>query len=81
MFAGTHMNKDGALLAVALLIGIQIPSTIEKIPNATVKSLVQIVAVLVLVLLGLRINPKAIGSLRPPPPDQTSPPPPPESPH
>lgn len=62
------------MLTLALVIGAQIPSTIEKIVDPTVKALVQIAAVLVLVFIVLRIDPKAMGSMRPPPPPPAPPP-------
>jgi len=70
------LGRNGAMLTFALVIGAQIPSTIEKIADPTVKALVQIVAVLVLVFIVLRIDPKAMGSMRPPPPPAPPAPPP-----
>jgi hypothetical protein len=64
------MKRDGVLLAAALLIGLQIPATIEKIGNPTVKALVQIIAVLALVYCAMKVDLSKFGSIRPPPPKE-----------
>lgn len=66
------MNKDTILLMAALAVGAQIPTTIEKIPNPTVKVLVQLLAMCVLLLAAMKIDPKRIGSI-PPPKDKEKP--------
>lgn len=63
------MNKNSALLAIALLVGVNIPLSIEKIPNPTVKALVQLLAVLILVFLAMKVDTSKFPSMRPPPPN------------
>lgn len=51
-----NLNRNSALLAAALLVGVQVPSTIERIADPTIKALVQLLAVLVLILAAMKID-------------------------
>jgi len=64
------VNKNSALLAIALLVGVNIPTSIEKIPNPTIKTLVQLLAVLVLVYLAMKVDTTKFPSIHPPPPSK-----------
>lgn len=60
------MNKDTALLLAALGVAAQVPTTIEKIVDPTVKALVQLLALCVLLLAAVKIDLKKTPSIPPP---------------
>ena len=63
------MKQSTVLLGVALAIAVTIPTAIEKIPDPTVKVLVQIIALLAILWAALKVDPKAVSdSIRPPKP-------------
>ena len=63
------MKKSNSLLALALIVGAQVPLTIEKIHDGTVKALVQLLALLVLVYACTKVDLKEVSdSIRPPRP-------------
>jgi hypothetical protein len=63
------VKQSAILLGIALTIGVSIPTGIERIPDPTVKVLVQIVALLAILWAGLKIDPKQISdSIKPPKP-------------
>lgn len=51
-----NINKNGAMFLLALGLASQVPTTIEKIPDATAKSLIQLLAVLCLLWAGMKID-------------------------
>lgn len=61
------MKQSHVLLGVAIAIGVSIPTGIERIPDPTVKVLLQIVAVLALLWAATKVDLKQISdSIRPP---------------
>ncbi len=62
---------SGILLAVAVVLAAQVPTTIAAIPNSTTRSVVQVVTLLVVVVCATLVRPREVAtlvknSLRPP---------------
>jgi len=64
-----HLNRNSALLALAATIGIQIPTSIERIQEPIVKVLCQLLAMLTVTYVAVKIDPRKGLSDPPPPPD------------
>jgi hypothetical protein len=62
------VKSNGALLVIALGIGAQIPTSIASVSDPAIRSLLQLLAVLVCVFVSVKIDPtKGVLSVRPPP--------------
>lgn len=65
-------TSSGVLLAVAVALAMQIPTTVAMIPDAVTRSMVQVFVLLIVVVCAILVRPREVAtmivnSLRPPP--------------
>lgn len=75
---GGAVRRSVVLLGVAVVLAAQIPSTIQSIPNPTVRAMVMVGALIAVVVCSLLVDTREVrtaiaNSLRPPPFDHDTP--------